>query len=99
MIGVPPCAGSNPVARTIPLKAAKRSPAVLRRARLPVSAVRWLHETTASVVARPALFRQDALAMCISVAGDDRVLYGSDYPHNVGDMKGCLARVDALPAV
>jgi len=25
------------------------------------------------------------------------VLYGSDYPHNIGDMKGCLARVDALP--
>lgn len=44
------------------------------------------------------VFRQDALAMCISVAGDDRVLYGSDYPHNIGDMKGCLARVDALPA-
>lgn len=44
------------------------------------------------------VFRQDALAMCIAVAGDDRVLYGSDYPHNIGDMKGCLARVDALPA-
>ena len=27
----------------------------------------------------------------------DNVLYGSDYPHNIGDMKGCLARVDALP--
>jgi aminocarboxymuconate-semialdehyde decarboxylase len=25
------------------------------------------------------------------------VLYGSDYPHNIGDMVGCLARVDALP--
>jgi aminocarboxymuconate-semialdehyde decarboxylase len=32
------------------------------------------------------------------VVGADRVLYGSDYPHNIGDMKGCLARVDALPA-
>ena len=40
-----------------------------------------------------------ALAMCIAVAGSaDRVLYGSDYPHNIGDMVGCLARVDALPA-
>ena len=28
----------------------------------------------------------------------DRVLYGSDYPHNIGDMEGCLARVDALTA-
>jgi aminocarboxymuconate-semialdehyde decarboxylase len=25
------------------------------------------------------------------------VLYGSDYPHNIGDMAGCLARVNALP--
>ena len=43
-------------------------------------------------------YRSDALAMCIDVGGADRVLYGSDYPHNIGDMKGCLARVDALPA-
>jgi aminocarboxymuconate-semialdehyde decarboxylase len=40
-----------------------------------------------------------ALELCISVAGSpDRVLYGSDYPHNIGDMVGCLARVNALPA-
>jgi aminocarboxymuconate-semialdehyde decarboxylase len=32
------------------------------------------------------------------VGGADHVLYGSDYPHNIGDMKGILARVDALPA-
>jgi predicted TIM-barrel fold metal-dependent hydrolase len=25
------------------------------------------------------------------------VLYGSDYPFTIGDMKGILARVDALP--
>ena len=43
------------------------------------------------------LFRQDALDMAVSVFGTDNVLYGSDYPHNIGDMKGCLARVDALP--
>jgi aminocarboxymuconate-semialdehyde decarboxylase len=43
-------------------------------------------------------YRPEALAMCIDVGGSDRVLYGSDYPHNIGDMKGCLARVDALPA-
>jgi len=24
------------------------------------------------------------------------VLYGSDYPHNIGDMVGCLARVNGL---
>ena len=45
------------------------------------------------------VYDQRALEMCIAVAGSaDRVLYGSDYPHNIGDMEGCLARVDALPA-
>jgi aminocarboxymuconate-semialdehyde decarboxylase len=39
-----------------------------------------------------------ALDLCISVAdGADNVLYGSDYPHNIGDMAGCLARVNARP--
>lgn len=42
-------------------------------------------------------YRQESLELCIHVAGSDRVMYGSDYPHNIGDMKGCLARVDALP--
>jgi aminocarboxymuconate-semialdehyde decarboxylase len=43
------------------------------------------------------LFRQDALEMCVAVCGPENVLYGSDYPHNIGDMTGCLARVDSLP--
>jgi len=43
------------------------------------------------------VFRQDALDMAVSVFGTNNVLYGSDYPHNIGDMKGCLSRVDALP--
>jgi aminocarboxymuconate-semialdehyde decarboxylase len=44
------------------------------------------------------LYSPSALALCIEVAGsDERVLYGSDYPHNIGDMEGCLARVDTLP--
>jgi aminocarboxymuconate-semialdehyde decarboxylase len=39
-----------------------------------------------------------ALDLCISVAGGaDKVLYGSDYPHNIGDMAGCLARVKERP--
>jgi predicted TIM-barrel fold metal-dependent hydrolase len=25
-------------------------------------------------------------------------LYGSGYPHNIGDMSGILARVDTLPS-
>lgn len=45
------------------------------------------------------VYDQRALELCIAVAGSpDRVLYGSDYPHNLGDMAGCLARVNALPA-
>lgn len=44
------------------------------------------------------VYRQEALELCINVGGADHVMYGSDYPHNIGDMKGCLARVDALPA-
>jgi aminocarboxymuconate-semialdehyde decarboxylase len=45
------------------------------------------------------VYDQRALELCIAVAGSaDNVLYGSDYPHNIGDMAGCLARVNALPA-
>lgn len=41
-----------------------------------------------------------ALQLCMDVAGTaDRVLFGSDYPHPIGDMAGCLARVDALPSL
>ena len=43
-------------------------------------------------------YTQEALELCLHVAGSDKLLYGSDYPHNVGDMKGCLARVEALPS-
>jgi aminocarboxymuconate-semialdehyde decarboxylase len=44
------------------------------------------------------VYDQRALEMCIAVAGSaDNVLYGSDYPHNIGDMTGCLGRVQALP--
>jgi len=44
------------------------------------------------------VYSPGALTLCLEVAGsDDRLLYGSDYPHNIGDMSGCLARVDALP--
>ena len=41
-------------------------------------------------------FQQETLELCIGVGGDDNVMYGSDYPHNIGDMKGCLRRVEAL---
>ena len=44
------------------------------------------------------VFQQESLELALKVGGDGNVLYGSDYPHNIGDMKGCLARGDALPA-
>jgi len=43
------------------------------------------------------VFQQESLELALKVGGPENVLYGSDYPHNIGDMKGCLARVDALP--
>ncbi|MEE8532146.1 MAG: amidohydrolase family protein [Alphaproteobacteria bacterium] len=43
-------------------------------------------------------YQQEALELCLNVGGADKLMYGSDYPHDIGDMKGCLARVDALPA-
>jgi aminocarboxymuconate-semialdehyde decarboxylase len=43
------------------------------------------------------VFADDALAMALRAFGTDRVLYGSDYPHTIGDPIGCLARVDRLP--
>lgn len=42
------------------------------------------------------VYSQGALDLCLDVAGSGNVLYGSDYPHNIGDMSGCLARVNAL---
>ncbi len=43
------------------------------------------------------VYEPRALEMCIAVAGSaERVLYGSDYPHNIGDMPGCLKRVNGL---
>ena len=41
--------------------------------------------------------RRRCSTLCVKVFGADNVLYGSDYPHTIGDMPGCLARVNALP--
>jgi aminocarboxymuconate-semialdehyde decarboxylase len=42
------------------------------------------------------VYTPSALNLCLETVGPDQVLYGSDYPHNIGDMAGCLARVEAL---
>ena len=44
------------------------------------------------------VFRQDVLDMCVRNVGSMNVLYGSDYPHTIGDVYNTLAQVDALPA-
>jgi aminocarboxymuconate-semialdehyde decarboxylase len=42
----------------------------------------------------------EALALAVNVFGTTQVLvlYGSNYPHTIGDPIGCLARLDRLPA-
>lgn len=34
------------------------------------------------------VFTKGALDLCIETVGPDRILFGSDYPHNIGDMAG-----------
>jgi aminocarboxymuconate-semialdehyde decarboxylase len=43
------------------------------------------------------VYDQETLDFLVERVGPDRVLYGSDYPFSIGDMKGILSRVDALP--
>jgi aminocarboxymuconate-semialdehyde decarboxylase len=48
------------------------------------------------VFADSVVFTQQALDLCLEAFGDDAVLFGSDYPHTIGDPVGCLARVNSL---
>jgi aminocarboxymuconate-semialdehyde decarboxylase len=41
-------------------------------------------------------YTPEALALCVGFAGAERVLFGSDYPHNIGDPKGLLGLLDTL---
>ena len=43
------------------------------------------------------VYDNSTLAHLVATVGEDRVLYGSDYPFSLGDMPGVLARVDTLP--
>ena len=42
------------------------------------------------------VFTTQALDLCLGVFGDDHVLFGTDYPHTIGDPRGCMTRVNAL---
>jgi len=49
------------------------------------------------ILADAVVFAPEALDLCLKVFGAANVLYGSDYPHTIGDMPGCLKRVNGLP--
>lgn len=53
----------------------------------------YLHKIYVDAV----LFSHEALALTRQVMGDRNILYGSDYPHTIGDMPGTMRRVCALP--
>lgn len=45
-----------------------------------------------------ALFSDSTLALTLETFSEDRVLYGTDFPHPIADLEGILARIDRLPA-
>jgi aminocarboxymuconate-semialdehyde decarboxylase len=49
------------------------------------------------ICADAVVFSPEVLDLCLKTFGADNVMYGSDYPHTIGDLPGCLARVDSLP--
>jgi aminocarboxymuconate-semialdehyde decarboxylase len=49
------------------------------------------------ICADAVVFAPEVLDLCVKVLGADNVMYGSDYPHTIGDMPGCLKRVNGLP--
>lgn len=70
-------------------------------ARIPACAAGAAHPPSAyldRIFLDAVVFSQGALQLCVDTVGPRNMLYGSDYPHNIGDMEGCLARVDALDA-
>ncbi|MCC6197464.1 MAG: amidohydrolase family protein [Burkholderiales bacterium] len=54
-------------------------------------------EFMSRIFADAVVFAPEVLDLCVKAFGADNVLYGSDYPHTIGDMPGCLARVNGLP--
>jgi len=48
------------------------------------------------IYADSVVFAPEVLELCVKTFGADNVIYGSDYPHTIGDMPGCLKRVNGL---
>jgi aminocarboxymuconate-semialdehyde decarboxylase len=53
-------------------------------------------EYMSRIYADAVVFAPGVLELCVAAFGADNVLYGSDYPHTIGDMPGCLQRVNGL---
>jgi len=53
-------------------------------------------EVMPRICADAVVFAPEVLDLALGSFGADNVLYGSDYPHTIGDMPGCLRRVNAL---
>lgn len=43
------------------------------------------------------LFDEDVTMLVLKFAGEDRVMLGSDHPHQVGDLRKCSVIIDGLP--
>jgi aminocarboxymuconate-semialdehyde decarboxylase len=65
------------------------------RARTQIEPQEYLHRIYCDCV----VFSPEALDLTIKVFGADNVLYGSDYPHTIGDMPGTVLRMNQLPRV
>ena len=50
------------------------------------------------IYADSVVYSSTALRDSLEAFGDEHVLYGTDFPHNIADMAGTLARIDQLPA-
>jgi aminocarboxymuconate-semialdehyde decarboxylase len=48
------------------------------------------------IYADAVVFSPEVLELCVKTFGADNVIYGSDYPHTIGDLPGCLKRVNGL---
>jgi aminocarboxymuconate-semialdehyde decarboxylase len=69
---------------------------------------RFIPDTRAKTTALPSTYLkrfyydtvcydEHALWLAYQLAGPNQLLYGGDYPHNIADVPGCAARIEALP--
>lgn len=63
-----------------------------------VNLARRPSEVLLNLIYDAVVYEPGALEQCLRIGRAENMLFGSDYPHNIGDPHGCLARVRALPA-